>query len=553
MMKRFLPAILAAVLLAASSCSGVHSESVRPTKNLILMVPDGTSSSLLAVTRWYERYLSDSLELALNMDPYMCGFVQSRLSNSLIPDSAPAMSGYMTGVPCRAGNLSIYPVPDTLQDVVNVDPERALQPAATLLEAAATEGKATGIVVTVHFSHATPAATAAHTSRRWADDEIKYQMASNAVDVVFGGGADLVDEPLRQILAAKEIPLIENDVKAFREATGDKLWYLGEHTLQYELDRDPEVEPSLHEMTAKAIKMLSHNKKGFFLMVEGSKVDYGAHANDPIGTVTEFIEFDKAVKVAIDFAKKDGNTTVVVLPDHGNSGITLGDRRYRDYSSKGLDSMFVNMAHYKATPGKMQELIKNNPAEEIANLFKEWEGIELKPQELELLKKCKGKIEGTYTDVSFSVNLGSAICGILNRHTHLGYTSGNHTGEDVFLAVYNPFGQRPEGIITNTELNEYMQKILGLKTPLCERTEEWFQPFTKVFPRCDSETEVDPAAPTVPTLHIYKGDSELTIKAFRDEAFLDGERIQLEKPAVYMVDNDMFYIPASLGKVFEGK
>ena len=86
-------------------------------------------------------------------------------------------------------------------------------------------------------------------------------------------------------------------------------------------------QPSLSEMTNKSIELLSQNKNGFFLMVEGSQVDWADHANDPNYAVTDFLAFDKAVKAAVDFAKKDGHTLVLAFPDHNTGGM---DRQLRE-------------------------------------------------------------------------------------------------------------------------------------------------------------------------------------------------------------------------------
>ena len=539
-MKRILSLLLLCTLLAGA-CTPRNGKAVKPTRNLIVMVTDGTSTSLLATARWYHRYLSDTLDWALNVDPYICALVQSRLSNAIIPDSAPAMSGYMTGVPCRVGNLSIYPAPDTLQgDVVPTDPAMAWHPAATLLEAAKLDkGKSVGVVATVLFPHATPGATATHSARRGAYREHRHQMVDHGIDVLFAAGVDLIDSTLCQRLEDQGIAYQANDLAAFRAFDGERVWSLfGNDMMDYEIDRNPEEQPSLHEMTDKAIRLLSRNKNGFFLMVEGSKVDYAAHAMDPIGTVTEFLEFDKAVKVALDFAKKDGNTTVVIVPDHGNSGITLGDRNYRNYAAKGLDSMFVNMKNFRATPGKMREWIQERPADQIAALFQEWEGITLTKAEETQLRKDKE-----------SGHFGADVQNILTARTHIGFTSGNHTGEDLFLAVYNPNGQRPEGVITNTCFNKYMQDILGLKVPLTERSKEWFAPYTEVFGEgfeCAYEGD-----PTMPELVVRKGGDVLRIPSFKASAELNGEPVALRIPTVFMRENNMFYLPADTDRLFD--
>ena len=434
----------------------------------------------------------------------------------------------------------LWSQPDTLQgDVVPTDPAMAFRPAATVLEAAKLEkGKSVGVVATVLFPHATPGATATHSARRGAYTEHRHQMVDHDIDVVFAAGVHLIDDDLQARLAEQGITYQANDLQAFRNFKEGKVWSLfGDDMMDYEIDRNPEEQPSLHEMTGKAIELLNRNPKGFFLMVEGSKVDYGAHARDPLETVTEFIEFDKAVKVALDFARKDGNTTVIILPDHGNSGITLGDRNYRSYSSKGLDSMFVNMKHFRASSNRMKELLTNAPAEEIRPLFLEWEGIELTREEEARLRQDKEK--GSF---------GSDIQDILTSRTHIGFTSGNHTGEDLFLAAYHPKGQQPTGMITNTQLNQFMQDALGLKVSLADRSREWFAPYTEVFGEgfeCSYEGEQN-----MPDLVVKKDGKVLRFRSFKATAELDGKPVQLCIPTVFMRENNMFYLPADSRKFF---
>lgn len=527
-------------------------QNVTPTKNVIFMLTDGTSTSLISAARWYKRYMTDTLGLSLAVDPYLCGLVQSRQSDAIIPDSAPAMSAYMTGIPCRKGNVSIYPEPHPGQDVVPTDPKRAYQPAATVLEAARIKlGKSVGVVATAIFPHATPGATAAHSAARWRYHDIATQMAAQDLDVCFGGGRSILTDEIRSMVKESGATLLEDDPQGFRDFKGDKLWAIfNEKEMDYEIDRDPAKEPSLSEMTAKALEILSKNKKGFFLMVEGSKVDYGAHSKDPVEALTEFIEFDNAIKVAVDFAKKHGNTTVVITSDHGNSGLTLGDANYKDYSSKGLDSMFVGIKNCHTSSTKMAELLQECRESEIPTIFKDASGITLTQDEIEKLKGCMDKVEGDYMKVSNSWNIQSQICKIYTSRTHIGFTSGNHTGEDTFLAAYNPKNQRPTGIILNSSLNKYVCDALGLKEPLVNLTDEFYVPHTELFE--DYKCELVPSE-DYPTLVVYNGDKTLRIPAYHAEAYLTDEKgkvdtIKTTTPAVYMVENGKFYVDSKLGK-----
>ena len=125
-------------------------------------------------------------------------------------------------------------------------------------------------------------------------------------------------------------------MKSLKAKAGLKIFGLfAPEALAYELDRDPVREPSLAEMTAKAIEVLSIDRDGFSLMVEGSKIDWAAHANDPVGLVGDILAFDDAVKISLDFARRNGDTVVIAASDHGNSGISMGDRS----TTSGYDTL----------------------------------------------------------------------------------------------------------------------------------------------------------------------------------------------------------------------
>ena len=160
--KRFLLYFVLALngmLVMGQDDGAAHYRSVvRPTKNLIVMLTDGTSVDILSAARWYQIYnqLGGS---NLYIDPWLCGLVKTYSSNAPIVDSAPAMSAYMTGMPQQSGNISVYPPADGANDLLEVDSTMAYQPLATVLEAAKIlKSRSAGLVVTVEFPHATPAA-----------------------------------------------------------------------------------------------------------------------------------------------------------------------------------------------------------------------------------------------------------------------------------------------------------------------------------------------------------------------------------------------------------
>ncbi len=141
----------------------------------------------------------------------------------------------------------------------------------------------------------------------------------------------------------------------------DKVWGLfAEESLPYDIDRKKE-EPSLAELTEKAIEILSNNKNGFFLMVEGSKVDWAAHSNSTIALTSDIKSFDNAVKSAINFAKTNKDTLVIVASDHGNGGITIGNRNTsKNYPELSLESFTTQLQKSKVSESFVSEEIFKN-------------------------------------------------------------------------------------------------------------------------------------------------------------------------------------------------
>lgn len=518
---------------------------IKPTKNVILMIPDGTSIGVVSAARWYQIYNKlggDNLAI----DPYICGTVKTFCSNAPIGDSAPTTSCYMTGMPQKIGNVSIYPEADPAADLIPVDPAKTYQPLSTILEAAKyQQNKSTGLVVTVEFPHATPADCAAHYYDRGNYKYIGSQMAYNNIDVVFGGGNSIITDDIKQHFKNTGTTLIQDDIKAFRDFNGkEKVWALFcENDHPYDLDRDNSQIPSLSEMTQKAIERLSKDENGFFLMVEGSKIDWAAHGNDAVACITEYLAFDKAVAAAIDFAKKDGETTVIILPDHGNSGFTIGRRDLEGYAKASIDKLFKNVSQYKRTSGALETILLNTKPEDFKSTFKEYTGIDLTEEEYNLLLSSKNYKESDYMKVSNSVNMASSISKIMDEHTYFGFTTGGHTGEEVFLAAYHPQGDIPVGMNTNIEINHYLFDALGLKTSLDEMNDEIFAKHTDVFKGLNYTID---KSGDFPVLKVTKGKVTLSIPAFKSVAYLNKQPISLRSVTIYIDKNDTFYIPRSL-------
>lgn len=566
MKKQFLSLFLMAA--AIMPMQAIQKEEVKPVKNVIVMIPDGTSLATVSIARWLQWY-QDPSKPKLNIDPYLCGTVRTHSSNAPIGDSAPTTSCYMTGQPSRTGYVSTYPEQDKDNDIYPTEAERAFQPLTTVLEAGKIlQGKATGLVFTCEFPHATPADCSAHSYKRSRYDWIAPQMVHNELDVVIGGGVSILTEEMEKELVANGYKVYRNDLQGMRADKSEKMWALyGDKEMAYDLDRDPNQQPSIEEMTRKAIEKLSKDPDGFFLMVEGSKVDWAAHGNDPVGMATDFLAFDRACGAALEFARQNGETAVVILPDHGNSGISLGRRSCTGYDKLSKDQLFHQFSLYKLTAEGFAKKVNSIPNSEVQQMFSQYAGFELTDEEMNALNNCKDyknspiPAEQRKTDDNssmYSGNLTGLMAHIITSRTCFGFTTGGHTGEEVFLAAYHPQGSLPIGMNTNIEINEYLCNLFGLTHDNLEAlTAENFVPHTQVFEGYDCQ--IIPAAdekgsPSLVVKNKKNKKKQLSIAPFTNVVKVGKkaqEEVRLHSVVVYVDKNNTFYVPKQLADLLK--
>ncbi|MCX6309753.1 MAG: alkaline phosphatase, partial [Bacteroidia bacterium] len=476
------------VLQQARTTTGRIDRPVRPVKNIILLIPDGTSLSTVSAARWYQWLLNPELP-ALYIDPYVCGTVRTNSSNAPIGDSAPTTSTYMTGELSRTGFVATYPTADGANDIFTEDPTKAYQPMMTVLEAARiVYGKSTGLAFTCEFPHATPADCSSHDYARGNYKNISEQMAHNQLDVVLGGGTSLLKAEERAYLAQTGYTVQSDDLAGLRAYKGTKIWSLfGARDIPYDIDRDTVSMPALSELTSKAIGLLSQNKKGFFLMVEGSKVDWAAHANEPIAMITEFLAFDRACKVALDFAKKDGNTAVIILPDHGNGGMSIGTKRLPGYDKLTKNQLFKSVLETKVTAVRLAQILNETSYESLQSTFKAYTGVDLTDVEKALIDSCKDYVKSPIPLAQRSKGglLKSYIIQMLADKSCFAFTTTGHTGEEVFVATYHPKGDIFNGVHFGFEVNDYFCSLFNLDGKLPGLTNQYFAKHTVVFKGMD--------------------------------------------------------------------
>lgn len=273
-------------------------------KNIILMIGDGMGTAQL---------YAGITALRDNTNVERCpvsGFVKTFSADDYITDSAAGATAFATGYKTNNGYLSVTP------DGVSRE---------TILEMAEKQGLSTGLVVTCAITHATPAAFIAHVNNRGSYEEIASQFLKTDIDVFIGGGwnhfTKRADGKNLADSLIKHNYLIARTLDDVANANTRKLAGLlaDEHLPRYSEGRGDMLPVS----TEKAIEILSGNKKGFFLMVEGSQIDWGGHANDLNYVVEEVVDFDKAIGKALDFAMKDGETLVIITADHETGGMAI--------------------------------------------------------------------------------------------------------------------------------------------------------------------------------------------------------------------------------------
>jgi len=442
-------------------------------KNVIVLIPDGCSQSIQTLARWYKGE-------PLAVDELNVGVVETPMADSVITDSASAATAFASGYKTSNGFLSVGPRADTVLSTYEWPMPPAYlsyRPLGTVLEGAKLRGKATGLISTSRFTHATPAGWACHSrSRNNEHKEIAEHMVYNEVDLVFGGGernllpismgGKRVDgEDLVAVLQGRGYTIVRTEAEMNSSYGLPVYGMFNMSHMAPELDRPllAPTEPSLADMTSRAIELLSSDPQGFFLMVEGSEVDWAGHANDAVWMVTDFIEFDEAVKVAVDFAAQDGRTLVLAYPDHSTGGLDIGNRQYNGaYTHLTVEALVDPLQGMTVTAATLAAEIAAMPGGvTVANIqtkaFERWNLIvstEVAQEVIDLTGAQEG-LDGYV--VSFDYALGRVLS---ERYTAVGWTSHGHNAEDVPLWAFGPGA--PAGLVDNTELATIAAEALGI-------------------------------------------------------------------------------------------
>jgi alkaline phosphatase len=526
--------------------------------NVIILIPDGCSQSIQTAARFYQKE-------PLILDSMVSGTISTYMANSLITGSAAAATAFATGHKTTVRFLSVGPRTDDLLEGFTPTAE-PYAPVATVLEAAKLNRKAVGLVATSRITHATPAAYACHIDDRGKDNDIMENMVYEDLDVVFGGGfrhlipndetyttsfgdtwsGKRTDEQnLYEVLLKRGYEVVDSK-EGMEQVKFGRVWGLFDDShMDAEIDRTilHPTQPSLAEMTEKAIELLDQNRHGFFLMVEGSQVDWAGHNNDPIYMITDFLEFDEAVKVAVDFANKDKRTLVLVFPDHNTGGLTIGNYGPgAEYTTLTYEELIGPLEGMTMTSFALSMMIDDISITSIKSAVKTYWGLEISDESAQEIIDLYDNGDG--------LDLHYAIAYVVSMdYTVFGWTTFGHTGEDVPLWSYSYSGfNKPLGYFDNTELANIVEN--ALKISLEDAQEELFINLSEVLN--NEQWSVDLTNPDDPIINIELEEETVTINAGTDVFTMSsGDYTYLKGIVVYAPMTGEVYIPEDAWDIIE--
>lgn len=509
-----------------------------PAKNVILLIADGCGAEQYTFARWIK-----GGDLAL--DPVLVGGVKTHTADSVVADSAPAASAYATGV-------------RTFDKCISVGPDRHMPPAfpaerdntdyrplATVLEGAKLLNKAVGVVATARVTHATPAAFAAHVPARKQEEEIMEQLVHQGLDVVFGGGGDYLlpsgengkrsdGENLAAALKKRGVRMITNAQELDETHSGPVFGMFAGGHMAAEIDRQRHtpVQPSLKAMTQKAIEILSRDADGFFLMVEGSQIDWACHANDPAHLAGELLAYDAAAEVCLDFARKEGNTLVVALSDHNTGGFSIGNRATSaGYSQLKPSALAGPIRRMKVSAMALWKMIAEDAtAETVVKVVKKDWGMDISPAEgtAVLSRAMQYKAYGV-PHYAF----GEILCPL---YTCVGWTTHGHTGGDVPLYAYGPGS--PAGLLDAPQVGRCCARALGVD--LEEVTRRLYADARESLPGAD--ISVDRTDVKNPVIQVVSAGRPYRLPVNKSLLITPDKTVFLEAPVLYFPETGGIYI-----------
>ncbi|KAK4543352.1 hypothetical protein LTR36_005711 [Oleoguttula mirabilis] len=476
---------------AEKGLSGDGSASPSGKRNLIFMVSDGMGPTSLALTRGWRQHTEQlPYDQVLVLDQHLIGQSRTRSSSSLVTDSAAGATAFSCGMKSYNGAISVLP---------------DHSPCGSVMEAAKRAGYTTGLVVTTRITDATPAVFASHVRRREMEDEIALQMLGEThplgrmVDLMFGGGRcqflpNTTDGGCRndglnaiELAKSKSWNYIESREEFDNLGTSVELPMLGlfaSDDFPYEIDRryQNDVYPSLAEMAKTALDALSaateDKDQGFFIMIEGSRIDHAGHANDPAAQVHEVLAYDKTVAAVLDFIKDSQTPTVMVgTSDHETGGLATARQLHTTYPEYlWYPGVLANANHSAAhLHYEFNDHLAGIPKH--ASNSVSVSSKDTKAYLTSLVSKGLGINDPSQEELDYLVQhpavAAYGFASMVSKRAQTGWSTHGHSGADVNIYTSDPRAAKAlMGNHENTEVGEFLRHYLDLDDEVEKVTEK---------------------------------------------------------------------------------
>ncbi|RLV94474.1 Repressible alkaline phosphatase [Spathaspora sp. JA1] len=467
-------------------------------KNIIMMVTDGMGPASMSAARSFRQF-RDQLAIndILTLDKYLIGSSRTRSSSSLVTDSAAGATAFSCALKSYNGAIGVKP--DS-------------SPCGTILEALKLQGYMTGLVVTTRITDATPAAFSSHVDFRSQEDLIaQHQIGEyplgRMVDLILGGGRchfypsgtgggcradgrNLIDEVQRNgtwsyVGDRASFDQLDNG----NNVTLPLLGLLADTDIPYDIDRDSKKHPSLAEQVKVALTALSkateNSEQGFFLLIEGSRIDHAGHHNDPAAQVREVLAYDAAFAEVIKFIdESDVDTVAISTSDHETGGLVTARQVTEEYP----DYLWYPeiLANSKHSGDFLAHKIANSKISDKKKLIK-FVTKEILENDMGIKDYTEDEIKSILDNATNPAKLLYVLNDILSFRAQIGWTTHGHSAVDVNIYAYTNserlndrlHSKKPyvglAGNHENIEIGAFMESIstadLGKVTELIQDTQ----------------------------------------------------------------------------------
>lgn len=434
-------------------------------KYVFMFIGDGMAASQRQIAEYYVQETTGDKDYRLTMDKFpVTGINTTHSTNSLVTDSAAAGTALATGYKTNNGMIAVLPDGTKLDSAVDVAQKRGMK---------------TGLITTTRLTHATPAAFASNNLSRDNENEIADDFIKSNVDFFAGGGyRNFISKDTKGSKRKDDRDL----TKEFNEAGYNV--FIGEDSsddfmnlkaeknqkvfaaftkshMPYEVDRvnSGSKVPSLADMTKKGIEVLSKNRKGFFMMVEGGRIDHAAHANDAASVINDTLAFEKAVEEAYKFYEKHPRQTLIlVAADHETGGLGMGYGKNYFLNLKSLENVKVSVDDV------LQKAYKGDREAYFTFIGEKMGLTDLTDKEKSLIEKSMdvedsgvdvGKTYGGYTPTAI------AVAHVMDMRANVMFTTFAHSATQIPFSAIGKESEEFQGFKDNTEIGSILMDIMN--------------------------------------------------------------------------------------------